>query len=404
MTEIVNRIGHMSLSEEQFFADLRTATMAQSDECAAYRALCERQDFDPERDLQQPGDEVKIPWVTSNSYKKSHDLFIKLLRKPPQVIEVWTVSSGTAGDPSLVGRTPAEVKAYRQAYRAAFLHLQGRDRWDASLLFWVDPDPILARSEQLMNGKVQPYGLHAAYEVGHTYDPRARQYVAQFDPQTRGFSIDSEAVMAALHQADEAGKTVFIGGAAILMYGALYRYAKEEGHSFHFGNRCHVQFGAGGWSGRKGSMDAGGAIPKDEFIPGLRDVLGLESTRFVYDNWGSTETSFAMPAHFSDALGDFFFHQLPWARIIVRDPETLEPLDRVGERGLLEVVTPYGVDSYAGVAVLIDNILEIIEIEGRHDCGFNGRLFREFLLKGYSHLPRRVSDRSGSSKPRCPSG
>jgi hypothetical protein len=373
---IENRIGDVSLSEKQFFADLRSATTAQFQECAAYRALCKRQGFDPERDLQQPGDEVKIPWVTSNSYKKSHGMFMRLLRKPPQAIEVWTASSGTSGDPSLVGRSLAEVRAYRQAYEASYLHLQGRDRWDVSLLFWVDPDPILARSEPLMNGTVQPFGLHCAYDPGQTYDPEARQFVAQFDPQTKGFSVDSEAVMAALHQADEAGKTIFVGGAAILMYGALYRYAMENAHSFRFGDRCDVQFGAGGWSGRKGSMDAGGPIPKDEFIPGLCDLLGLESTRSAYDNWGATETPFAMPAHFSDALSDFYFHELPWARIIVRDPETLEPLDRVGEQGLLEVVTPYAVDSYAGVAVLVDDILELIEVEDRQDCGFDGQLLR----------------------------
>lgn len=376
MAEIASRIGDTSLSEEQFFADLRTATSAQFRECTAYRALCERQGFDPEIDLRRPGDEVKIPWVTSNSFKKSHGIFMKLLRKPPQAIETWTVSSGTSGDPSLVGRTDTEVKAYRKAYRTGFLHLQGQDRWDVSLLFWVDPDPILARSEQLMNGKVQPFGLHTAYEAGHTYDPQARQFVAQFDPQTKGFAIDSEAVMAALHETDEAGKTVFVGGAVILMYEALCRYAREKSHSFNFSDRCHVQFGAGGWSGRKGRMDAGRPILKEEFVPGLCELLGLESTRFINDMWGSTETSFAMPGHFSDSINDFIFHELPWARIIVRDPETLEPLDQVGERGLLEVLTPYGVDSHAGVAILIDDILELIDVDDGLDCGYSGRQFR----------------------------
>jgi hypothetical protein len=365
----------MSLSEEQFFADLRTATSAQFGKCAAYRLLCERQSFDPERDLQQPGDEVKIPWVTSNISKKSHGILMKLLRKPPQTIETWTVSSGTSGDSSLVGRTEAGVEAYREAYRTGFLHLQGQDRWDVSLLFWVDPDPILARSEQLMNGTVQPYGLHTAYEPGHTHDPQARQFVAQFDPQTKGFAIDSEAVVAALHEADEAGKTVFVGGAVILMYEALYRYAREKGHSFNFSDRCHVQFGAGGWSGRKGRMEVERPIPKEEFVPGLCELLGLESTRFINDMWGSTETSFAMPGHFSDSINDFIFHELPWARIVLRDPETLEPIDQVGEQGLLEVLTPYGADSYAGVAVLIDDIVELVEADNL-PCGHTGRMFR----------------------------
>ncbi|MDH7500644.1 MAG: hypothetical protein QHH30_09710, partial [candidate division NC10 bacterium] len=211
MNQTLSQIGNLSLSEPQFLEDLRATASAQFQECPAYRALCERQGFDPERDLRALGDEAKIPWITSNSFKRSHQLFTKLLRKPPTAIEVWTASSGTSGDPSLVGRTRAEVAAYRQAYRSSFFHLQGRERWDVSLLFWPDPQPILARSEPMINGKVEPYGLHIAFEAGLTHDPVERQFVAQFNPQTRGFSIDSESLLKKLHQADDAGKTVFIG-------------------------------------------------------------------------------------------------------------------------------------------------------------------------------------------------
>ena len=165
-------IGDGSLGEQQFLADLRATTSAQIAECPAYRALCEKQGFDPEKELRQPGDEAKIPWVTANSFKRSHQLFTKLLRRPASAVEVWTVSSGTSGDASLVGRTRAEVMAYRQAYRSSFLHLQGKERWDVSLLFWPDPEPILARSESLMTGKVEPYGLHVAFEArdGNDHD------------------------------------------------------------------------------------------------------------------------------------------------------------------------------------------------------------------------------------------
>lgn len=369
-----NQIGNLDLTEEQFLADLRRATSAQIQECPAYRALCEKQGFDPERDLRAPGDEVKIPWTTSNSFKKSHQLFTKLLRKPPPAIEVWTASSGTSGDPSLVGRSRQEVASYRKAYRSSFLHLEGRERWDVSLLYWPDPEPILARSEPMINGRVEPYGLHVAFEAGLTDDPAGRQFVARFDPQTRGFSIDSAAVIEALHRADEAGKDVFVGGSPILVHQAFYRYAKEKGESFHLGSRCHVQFGAGGWSGRKGSMVGGGPIPKRELVEGLCEILGLESTRQVADMWGSTETSFAMPAHYSAERGDFLFHELPWARVVLRDPETLEPIREAGRSGLLEVITPYGVESFAGVAILIDDILQEVPVD-RPDCGFARRAF-----------------------------
>ncbi|MDH7499889.1 MAG: hypothetical protein QHH30_05825, partial [candidate division NC10 bacterium] len=166
-----------------------------------------------------------------------------------------------------------------------------------------------------------------------------------------------------------------IGGSPLLLYQSLYRYAKERGESFHLGARCQVQFGAGGWSGRKGSMRGEGPIPKQEFIPGLCELLGLESSRLVADMWGSTETSFAMPAHFSEEGGDFLFHELPWARVILRDPQTLKPIREPGRPGLLEVITPYGVDSFAGVAILIDDILMGVEAKDGFDCGFARRAF-----------------------------
>jgi hypothetical protein len=228
----------------------------------------------------------------------------------------------------------------------------------------------------MINGKVEPYGLHIAFEAGLTHEAGKREFVAHFNPQTRGFSLDSEAILKELHQADEAGKTVFIGGSPILVYHSFYRYAMEKKHSFRFGARCQVQFGAGGWSGRKGSMMGDGPIPKQEFIPGLCELLGLESSHLVADMWGSTETSFAMPAHFSDRRGDFLFHELPWARILLRDPETLQPITEAGQSGLLEVITPYGVDSFAGVAILIDDILEQVGAEDGSDCGFGRRAFR----------------------------
>ena len=376
MSQTVHQIGNLSLTEEQFLEDLRATTSAQAQECPAFQALCDKQGFDPERDLREPGDEEKIPWVTSNSFKRSHELFTKLLRRPPPAIEVWTASSGTSGDPSLVGRSRVEMAAYRGAYRAAFLHAQGQERWDASLLFWPDPEPILARAEPMIRGKVEPYGLHVAFEAGLTHDPAQRLFVASFNPQTRGFSIDSAAVIERLHQAADAGGSVFVGGSPILLYQSLYRHAREKGASFHLGSRCQVQFGAGGWSGRKGAMSGDGPIPKQELVSGLGELLGLESSRQVADMWGSTETSFAMPAHYSDAAGDFLFHELPWARVVLRNPETLAPIREPGRPGLLEVITPYGVDSFAGAAILIDDILERVEPAGAPECAPGGRAYR----------------------------
>lgn len=128
MSQAINPIGDLSLSKDRFFSDLKSTVLAQFQECPPYRALCHRQGFDPDRDLRGVGDEVKIPWIVSTSFKRSHQIFPRLLRRSPQAIQTWTVSSGTSGDPSLVGRTQTEVDAYRRAYRSAFAHAAGKDR------------------------------------------------------------------------------------------------------------------------------------------------------------------------------------------------------------------------------------------------------------------------------------
>ncbi|GAH42334.1 unnamed protein product, partial [marine sediment metagenome] len=72
---------------------------------------------------------------------------------------------------------------------------------------------------------------------------------------------------------------------------------------------------------------------------------------------------------------DFLLHCPDTARIIVRDLESLEPVND-GEEGLLEVLTPYGVNGTINQAVLVDDIVELISINKCPECGYKGATFR----------------------------
>ena len=63
-------------------------------------------------------------------------------------------------------------------------------------------------------------------------------------------------------------------------------------------------------------------------------------------------------------------------RIIVRDVNTLEPIKNIGESGILELITPYGVESYAGVAVLLDDLIQVENWERCPECNREGAVFR----------------------------
>ena len=74
---------------------------------------------------------------------------------------------------------------------------------------------------------------------------------------------------------------------------------------------------------------------------------------------------------------DFLLHiNNNQGRIVVRDIETAEPIKSTGKPGILELVTPYGVESYAGVAVLLDDIVQVENWERCPECGREGAIFR----------------------------
>ncbi|MCK4381532.1 MAG: hypothetical protein KAW51_10370, partial [Candidatus Lokiarchaeota archaeon] len=101
------------------------------------------------------------------------------------------------------------------------------------------------------------------------------------------------------------------------------------------------------------------------------------STDKFCDNFAATESPMACGGHWSKQHNDFILHvNKDQGRIVVRDIESLEPIKETGKPGLLELITPYGVDSYAGVAVLLDDIVQVENWERCPECGREGSIFR----------------------------
>jgi hypothetical protein len=115
---------------------------------------------------------------------------------------------------------------------------------------------------------------------------------------------------------------------------------------------------------------------KSELIDRLCQILGISDPTKVHDCYGATETTAALAGHFSPSLSDFLFHQPPWTRLVIRDPQSLAPLTEPGGVGLLEIVTPYGAGSYAGVAILMDDVAELVSPDGCRECGRAGMTLR----------------------------
>lgn len=375
MSENNAQIGNGDLDQGQFLADLQDALAFQIENCDIYRYMCSKRDFVPARDLQQAGDEAQVPYITSNAFKESRGIYERLVTVSPDEIDYWTVSSGTTGDRSIVGRVQADMAAYRRAYRAVFVDFAGRETFDETLLFFPDPAQVIGKGGKMRQGAVEPFGIYVGYEAGDVRPSARRSYLPQWDAENNDFVVDTPALFERLRAIDTGGGTVYLGGAPVIMTSILDHH-QETGEKFSLGERCKIQFGNGGWEVLQRILDVPQEQVKYELVSRLGDILGIEDLSQVDDSYGATETCAALAGHFSASQADFVFHQPPWMRLIVRNPQTLEPATEPGERGLLQIIMPYGARSFAGVAVLIDDVAELVTQDVCPECGRTGPAIR----------------------------
>ncbi len=60
---------------------------------------------------------------------------------------------------------------------------------------------------------------------------------------------------------------------------------------------------------------------------------------------------------------------------IIRDINTLDPLRNVGDKGFLEVLTPFGVAASVNHGVLVDDLVELVSKNKCYDCNYKGDTF-----------------------------
>ena len=115
-------------------------------------------------------------------------------------------------------------------------------------------------------------------------------------------------------------------------------------------------------------------MEKTEFVDAFKTVFNVNSDK-LHDIYAFTESPVLYGGHWSEKYQDYLHHCPDYARIIVREMETLEPV-KEGERGVLEAITPYGVSGSINMAVVVDDIIELISKKKCPDCGYEGATFR----------------------------
>ena len=356
-----------------------------------YRDLVKKVNFNID-DLNKLDDLAIIPYVSAVSFKESNGLFEKLLKIPlksPE-FETWNVSSCTTGDPSIVGRSKDDIELLASMTIKCiydFIPIP-KDEWFNTISFDFSPSVIFLNRIAMRYTKIRPVKLYGSvlHEIStRMSNPKflvkffifkAFKEIIRRRSLVGAFGINSKFVIKEvkknLEKPKEKQKHISFGGSLQLLNRFMNVYMKENNVKFELPDSV-VNTGGGGWSGHKSQLKYP-PIDKTQFVSDCIESFGTKADR-ITDMYGFTETPIVFGSHWSDKHQDFIFHCPPQARIIIRDLITLDPLNKVGDRGFIEVLTPFGVATSVNHAVSIDDLVELASKNKCPECRYEGDTF-----------------------------
>lgn len=386
--------------DEVFCKDLLQQISLSFKNCKYYKDnLCNRFDFKIPDEL-SIDDLEKIPFIPSDIYKKSGNRILKLLKVPHENIALYSCSSSTTGDPSIVPRTLEDfdqlqynsIKVFSEFFGWRELKIDAK----RCLVFNFSPDRLFMsvmakRSAKgfeyidktryftaCMNKPWEYYG-YEEYLVKMKIFKTIWAIISTFSLKG-GFVLDISRMLKMIKKVKKTGhwkdievSKIIFGGSALLMNNMFEKRLLKENIYMDLEDLSFIGCGGGGWDGVKGEAKMG-AVNKRRFIEYFNQVFNVNHKNFA-DIYAFTEGPTLFGGHWSDKYQDFILHCPNTSRIIVRDLDNLEPVSESME-GLLEVITPYGVNGTINQAVLVDDIVELIAKNKCPDCGYEGAAFR----------------------------
>jgi hypothetical protein len=372
--------GREDYYRENYFQDLQREIAGTARDCKEYQELCAGVEFDFDMTLTEDNLE-SVPYIPSKFYKNSLNRYLGYLRVPQERLDLWHISSSTSQDPSVVGRTAADIEQLCENWLMAWLKFAFMDKYKyvanfapghLAMKFVARRSGADVKNGRLyvdfINGIMDPYA-----NVEYTIKMRFLKSIGQL---LRGrvkavAEIDKNVVLKFIKKAGGTEGVCF-GGNPLLMNRLVTTEFKGEEHPL--GDNGYVVTGGGGWDGVKAQLKMG-PLPKTEFIEAIEKVFHIPRSHFA-DNYTFTETPSSFLAHWSDKHENFVMHVMPTTRIVVRDVESLEPL-KPGDEGLLQVITPYGVEGSANLSVLVDDVVLFLgdNTSKCPECGHEGATF-----------------------------
>ena len=349
------------MSKYNYFKDFRSNVINQYEQCNAYKLLCDNESYNPSRDLNTEEDINHVPFIATTLFKKSSGLYSNLLRINTKNLEKWTVSSSTSGDPSVVGRNLPDLLKIQELMRCDKKTL--RPRFDYECVFYPEPEVMrMHNSENLCDKPTESY-------IGNLLDlfDFGKDTLFLLKPFEGNFQVDIDEFEKFITNHNNKEDYLLVGGSTPIFYNTI-EYLMDKMEPVNLGKNVLIHTGGGGWDGRKGSVNIGNKIERWRFVETVSRFLGVPEENFI-DSYSFTENSFVITGHYSKKHKDYLFHVPSWGRLIIRDVKTLNPLNKVGNNGFIQVLNAYGTDTFAGASVLVDDIGEIVSTKECPDCG-----------------------------------
>ncbi|MFX0029382.1 MAG: hypothetical protein ACFE8B_09245 [Candidatus Hermodarchaeota archaeon] len=372
------------MNSNNFYKDLEKTVKETSSDCEIYKTQCEKLEYNIDSTIKE-STLSEIPYIPWEFFKLSNNKFKLLLRGNTfHELEYWMESSSTTGDPSIIGRLDKDIEVLKSNYNNVFNSFSVKDQVNNLILF----APKMNIINKIRHNFYEKNAYLLYKSIVDIWEDKHISYLLQFflgktikkiltTLKLRAvIGINGKLLKSELARVEKDKIPTIMANSPIWMHKILKDYYKKEKKTFDMSDNLHIITGGGGWDGVKGRVKLDYAIEKPDFIEQMCSMFNITSEKFC-DNFAATESPMACGGHWSNKYNDFLHHVNTFqGRIVVRDINTLEPIKKTGETGILELITPYGVESYAGVAVLLDDLVQIVNWERCPECNREGTVFR----------------------------
>ena len=328
-------------TDELFVQAVRESLAFHLERCPEYAALLESRNFSA-GSVRKIEDLWRIPPLPT-LFLKRHSLF----SIPEEKLPFRATSSGTSGVASRMGLDwKTAALALRMVLRTFSYYSLLSPRLTNYVVLGYQPD----RSNRV--GAVQ-----TTYATTLLAPALHREYALKMTES--GYEINLEGLLAALERYEKAGHPVrLLGFPAYFLF--LLEAVEELGRPLRLPKGSKV-FLAGGWK-----QFLTRQVKKEELYRRSEELLGIggESCKEFF---GAVEH----PILYCDCK-NHHFHVPIYSRVLLRDPDTLEPVG-CGTPGLVNLISPL-MGSMPFVSVMTDD-LAVLHEGGECGCGISASWF-----------------------------